>query len=107
MSFGTLEESGRHVVNIVAEEHEVLPQAVRAIQVPFEVPSGGPIEIASIPDSRLVSIPPGVYQLRFECCPELRVRLVFIKSQNPSFEIVRADAELSRTKDLVLTAWPA
>jgi competence protein J (ComJ) len=107
VSFGALEGDGSYAIELVTEVAEVLPQAERVIQVPFEVSPGGSIEIASIPDSRLVSIPPGVYQLRFECCPELRVRLVIIKSQNPSFEIVRADAELSRTKDLVLTAWPA
>jgi hypothetical protein len=107
VSFATLEGGGGHVVGIVVGESEPLPQAMRIIQVPFEVSSSGSIKVASIADNRLVSIPAGVYQLRFECCPREQVRLVFTKSESPSFEIVRADAELSATKNLVLTASPA
>jgi Competence protein J (ComJ) len=109
VSFATLEGGGCHHVEVLAERAEMSPQAIRAIQVPFEVPANGSIEIASIADSVPVRMPAGTYQLRFECfgLAPPKVRFVFLRSDSPSFEILRADAELSAIGDLVVTASPA
>ena len=89
---------------------DISADAVRVIQVPFEVPPSGNIEIASISDATALQIPPELYQLRFEClngnsAPE--INLIFIKENTPTFAILRFDSELSTVGELLLTAEPA
>lgn len=111
VSFRTVESGGGHVVELVvtSEDVELSPDAVRIIQVPFEVPSSCSIEVASVADAFPLELPSGMYALRFECFgpsehSEPRVRLVFVKKDNPTFDVLRADADLSLTGELLLEA---
>jgi|SRR6266849_3624010 len=113
-SFRTIEEAGRHSVEVIigSEPVDVASEAVRIIQVPFEAPSDGLVEIASISDAVPLSLPPGTYSLRFECfgsnaAVQPTVRLIFTQSVDAEFRIIRADRELSPTGKLVTTASPA
>lgn len=114
VSFRTIEESGPHLVAVKLETHASEPAlgAVRVIDVPFEVPPSGKIEVASISDSSLLELPAGRYQLRFECCeransPSPRVHLLFMRNPSPRFCVVRADPALSPSANLLLAASPA
>ncbi len=64
-SFRTLIESGIHTVdvNLVDQALPVSSDAVRVIEVPFDVPADGAIEVASISDSVPLTLPAGMYQL--------------------------------------------
>jgi hypothetical protein len=112
--FRTIEESGQHLVTVRlnAHEGEPGPGAIRVIDVPFEAPPGGAIEIGSISDSAPLELPSGIYQLRFECyeranSPIPRIRILFDRNNNPHFEIVRTDRALNPGVPLLLTASPA
>jgi hypothetical protein len=114
VAFRTIEEGGPHLVTVRLDAHDndLAPDAIRVIDVPFEVPPSGTIEIGSISDSVLLELPPGIYQLRYECyeranSPTPRVRLLFYRNSNPRFSIVRADRELNPGADLLLIASPA
>jgi hypothetical protein len=114
VGFRTIAEGGQHLVTvrIDANEGEPSQEAVRVIDVPFEVPPGGAVEIASISDGVPLELPSGIYQLRFECyertnSPSPRIRLLFNPDKNPSFRIVRADSELNPGVDLLRIASPA
>jgi hypothetical protein len=114
VSFRTIEEGGRHHVELVvaSEDVELSPGAVRIIQVPFEVPSCGSIEVASISDGFPLELPSRMYALRFEYfepseCSEPRVRFVFIKKDDPTFDVLRADPALALVGDLLVEASPA
>lgn len=110
-AFRTIAEGGRHLVTVTVDiaEDEPPPSAVRIIDVPFEVPADGAIEIGSISDSSLLDIPSGLYRLRFECYNPVsgepaRLSFLFIRNASPTFHIVRADSELIPGEDLLLTA---
>ncbi|MHB8886960.1 MAG: competence protein ComJ [Methylovirgula sp.] len=114
VSFATLEESGRHVIEVDAASDEVALsfEAVRIIETPFEVPLSGSIEFASISDSVTMELTPGSYTLRFEYSPAHdmslpRIKFVFAKFEKPSFKILRADPTLSAVDGLLLSASPA
>lgn len=113
VSFRTIAD-GRHLVEVIvtAKDIDLSSEAVRVIRVPFEWPSSGSIEIASIADAFPLDLPFGMYALRFECfrldgCLEPRIRLIFFKGADPRFEVLRADADLSLTGELLLTSSPA
>ena len=110
----TIAEGGRHLVTVTVDvdDEEQPSGAIRIIDVPFEAPTNGVVEIASISDSSLLKIAPGMYKLRFECYKsngnqEARIRFLFVRNANPAFHIVRADSELSPEKELLLTSSPA
>lgn len=114
VAFRTIKEAGQHLVTVKVDANEIEPppEAIRAIDVPFEVPPNGAVEIGSISDSLSFELPPGVYQLRFECygcanSPTPRVRILLRRDDNPVFRLVRADSDLQPSKDLVLTAFAA
>jgi competence protein J (ComJ) len=114
VSFRTIAGGSRHLVDVIVTSGDVdlSPEAVRIIQVPFEVPSTGSIDIASIADAYPLNLPSAMYALRFECFRpegglEPKVNLIFIRRDDPKFEVLRADTELSLTGDLLLTASPA
>jgi hypothetical protein len=113
VSFRTIAD-GRHLVEVIvtAKNIDLSSEAVRVIQVPFEGPSSGSIEIASIADAFPLDLPFGMYALRFECfrldgCLEPRIRLIFFRRADPRFEVLRADADLSITGEFLHTASPA
>jgi hypothetical protein len=96
-------------VLVTSEDVELSPDAVRIIQVPFEVPSNGSIEIASVADAFPLTLPSGVYALRYECFWsnggfEPGINLVFIRRADPTFSVLRSDPGLSLSGELLLTA---
>ena len=114
VSFRSMSESGQYSVEIVVSDHvgSVHPEAVRAVEVPFEVPADGAIEIGSILKTIPLSLPVGSYLLRCEFLQPAdaegsRVRLTFGKMDIPHFAIVCADPELSLEGDLLTMAQPA
>lgn len=114
VSFRTLAEDGQHVIEIQVVNHvsDVQQGAIRAIDVPFDVPPDSNIEIGSIFDSTPLSLPAGPYLLRCEFMGrddsgDERVRLTFATGDTPRFALLRTDPELSVTKELTLTARPA
>ena len=106
VSFRTLAEAGRHDVEILVTDDEValLASAERAIEVPFCLARGRLIEVASISDGSRVELSPGTYGLRFEGCPDLRIRLVFTRGQNPEVRLFRVDQELNPKYPLLLSS---
>jgi hypothetical protein len=109
-AFRTIAEGGQHLVTVTVDltEDEQPPGALRVIDVPFDVPADGAVEIGSISDSSVPEIPPGTYRLRYECYEPVsgqtaRIRFLFTRNTNPTFEIVRADPELSPEGELLLT----
>lgn len=114
VAFHTLEDDCDHIVVVSLELGEADPSrdAARVIDVPFEVPASGAIEIGGIFDSTALEFPPGTYQLRFEGYEQAdgeipKVRLSFRRTDSPCFRIVKADAGLDPGMDLLLTASPA
>jgi hypothetical protein len=114
VSFRTLVESGLHDIEIVTTDHcaAVGNESVRVIDVPFEVPANGAIEIGSIADTAPVTLSAGTYRLRCEFLRATkasleRVRLIFANKDEPRFSIVRADDSLSIDGDLLVSARPA
>ena len=109
VSFRTLSESGVYDVELLLGEggRPILPYVLRAIEVPFRVPSNGALEVASISDGQRLELPAGPYQLRFESLPKFKIRLVFTKAMEPKFLILRADSDLVPTIPLLQTAEPA
>lgn len=78
VSFKTPVESGTCTVEVVETHNQSSPVA-GAIEVPFDVPDDGKIEVASISDSRVVSVRAGKVTLRYEGLGENRLRLTFIQ----------------------------
>ncbi len=114
VSFRTVEESGPHLVTCKVDtlRDDIPASAIRAIEVPFAVKSDKGIEIASISESKSIDVPSGTYQLRFECYGPggdglPLIQLIFFKTDEPTFRIVKADSGLSSKRDLLLTADPA
>lgn len=110
VSFRTLTESGAHLVelDVVDQAQDLGSDVVRAIEVPFEVPADGSIEVSSISDSAPLSLHPGIYRLRCEFLDGggegvQRVRLVFSKD-TPHFALLRADEAIKASDELLTTA---
>jgi len=114
VAFATVEEGGQHVVEVAIDfdQREPSRDVVRIIDVPFEVPNGGDIEIASISDGLPLNMQPGSYQLRFEYCKPTearppKIRFQFKRDDKPVFAVVRTDADRVLAGSLILTASPA
>lgn len=114
VSFRCMVEAGQHVIEIEVVNHvgAVHPDAARVIEVPFEIPADGAVEVASIAETVPLSLPAGSFLLRCEFLepPDAageRVRLIFAKKDAPRFAVVRADPELSASGELLMTAQPA
>lgn len=113
VSFRTLIESGECNIEIDTVFRMSLPDvdAVRIIDVPFDVPENGEIEVASIAESVPLTLPSGSFLLRCELFAPRdsisRIRLIFAKNEPPKFEIVRADDGISIGADLLKNAKPA
>jgi hypothetical protein len=110
-AFRTVAEGGQHLVTVAVDvaETEQSPRAVRIIDVPFEVPADGNVEVGSSSDSSLLHIPPGIYRLRFECYEQIgsqvpTIRFLFTRNESPTFHIVRLDPDLKPGNELLLTA---
>ncbi|MEP7455226.1 competence protein ComJ [Phyllobacterium sp. SB3] len=97
------------------ERSELSGEPSRVILVPFEIPQNQ-VVIASIMDERPTVLGAGKYQLTFELLEggvqggetyEKLVRLTFVKSDAPVFEIKVADAEMNVDLPLDKNAAPA
>jgi hypothetical protein len=113
-SFRTVENSGPHVIEVMAtsEDPDLSPEAARIIEVPFEIRATGSVEIASITQRFSAEAPPSLHSLRFECflartAVQPMVKLFFIKNNNPTFRVLRADEALNLAGELVTSASPA
>jgi Competence protein J (ComJ) len=102
VSFRSLVDCGQHSVEIRVLEHSqaVHLESVRAIEVPFDVPDDGSIEVGSITQTIPINLPCGSYLLRCEFLSppnenSERVRLTFASKDTPRFAVVLADSELS------------
>jgi hypothetical protein len=111
VSFYTLVEAGVHSVEVdfVKRFPPLDEEVIRAIEVPFDVPSDGAIEVGSISETVPLAFPSGSFLLRCEFfCPaegfDGRVRLIFAKESKRHFRIVRADSMISSVKKLLITA---
>lgn len=114
VSFRCLVEAGHHLIEIAVVDRlgPLDSEAVRVINVPFEVPLDGAVELGSISETIPVSLPMGLFQLRCEffkpnSAVGARVRLTFAQMEKANFEVVRADQELSPGEVLLTTALPA
>lgn len=114
VSFRTMSEAGTHLVDIEVVDRlgAVHPGAVRAVEVPFEVPADGAIEIGSIAETVPLTLSAGSFVLRCEFLQSPgeagdRVRLTFSKEDAARFAVVRADPELAVSSELLITAEPA
>ena len=114
VSFRTMVEAGRHSIEIEVANHvgDIHADVVRVIEVPFESPADGAVEVGSIAETVPLSLPPGSFLLRCEFLQPAggageRVRLTFAKKDAPRFAVVRADPELSASGELLTTAQPA
>ena len=114
VSFRSIIEAGRHEVEIDVVNHmsAVHSDTLRAVEVPFEVPVDGAVEVGSITETIPLSLPSGLFLLRCEFLSPSdkameRARLTFAKDEATHFEIVRADPSLSIDGPLLTTANPA
>ena len=114
VSFKTLAEQGEHSVRcaLICKTVPISKNAIRVIEVPFEVPADGGLEVASISDSVPLELAEGMYQLRCEFfSPEKDakpyVNLFFLKTNSPNFSVIKADNGLSVNLPLLTNAEPA
>lgn len=114
VSFGTLESAGPLAADVFRSRafDEATSLASRVIAVPFSVPKGGAVELASIGSGVLLELPPGEYELTFEHGlddgGQMWARFYFRAVGAPvPPRIIRADAELSVPDEFVMTAQPA
>ena len=114
VSFRTVDEGGPHrmQVEVLAAAPPDHDTVARIIAVPFEVPTGERVEVASVVESVTTDVPAGTYELRFENAgrssrEQAVVRLLFQRTQAPSFRILRHDAEISPSSVLVTDTVPA
>jgi hypothetical protein len=113
VSFRTMVEAGLHEaeVEIVNRMGLVASDAVRVIEVPFDIPENGEIEIGGITETVPLTLPTGEYLLRCEFLQTTnssgRLRLVFAKNEPIHFSILLADADLTIGDELLTTAQPA
>jgi len=114
VSFRSLAESGVHSISVEVVDRLEPPgaNALRAVEVPFEVPESGRIEVSSISDTMQLSLTPGAYLLRCEFLTagqdeEGRVSLKFSRGDAAHFAISRTDSTLKAASELLTTAEPA
>lgn len=113
VSFRTLDAAGKHSVEIICVEKLPAPdaEAVRVIDVPFEIPQDGAVEVGSIVNTVPLTLPIGPCALRCEFFRSDegsgRAKLIFARGDTPRFAVVRADDQLSVQGELITTAQPA
>lgn len=114
VSFTTLVEEGTHNVelSVVADNVGLAEEAIRVIEVPFEIPLDGAVNIATITEEHSVSLEPGLYMLRAEFLPRqadstYTVRLHFMPGPLRDAKVIKADSALRVPSTLIMTAAPA
>jgi hypothetical protein len=113
VTFRTLIHAGIAEIGLSVWESSQSPSAdaKRIIDVPFEVPDDGRVEVGGFASRAIVDLPPGLYTLRFEAFEPnspayCRISLAFYKNTKPEFRIVRADPGLRIEGDLLIAASP-
>lgn len=112
VSFRTLGDGELDVSVVASKTHVPRKDAVRAIEVPFEVPSSGIVEFGSIMETKQIELPSGNYALMFETGEsndgEQWATLTFRPVAAPlPARVVKADDELSPQEPLMMEAVPA
>lgn len=112
VSFRTLDNVGLAAVMLEVKARGTLrPDTLRAIQVPFSVPSSGIVEVASIGDSRQVQVSEGDYCLVYETGlddkDEMWCSFSFIEAKEVQSLILKNDGELHPLTPLLMQAEPA
>jgi hypothetical protein len=114
VSFRTQLEAGSHIVKVHIVDHlsAIDVDSARTIEVPFEVPPDGNIEVASISESVPLVIPPSLYLLRCEFMTERqgsdhRIHLIFAGKDIPRFAVIDWNGIRTEEDDLLITAKPA
>ncbi|WP_425603348.1 competence protein ComJ [Luteimonas endophytica] len=84
VSFKTTTESGDYSLEVFDDSIGGSPnsECVTSVEVPFEVPENGEVEIASISDGCVISVTPGTVQLRFEELENNVVRISFLRKSS-------------------------
>ena len=84
VSFKTSVESGTYSLKIIDGSLDDLPdnERIATVEVPFEVPENGEIEIALISDSCIIPVTAGAVRLRFEKFDDHVVRLSFLRKNS-------------------------
>jgi len=110
VSFRTKVDDGPHEVVVACKAYADAPvEGLRVIEVPFSVTGSAPVVIASIGDEFTVDLPEGSYALRFAIAADDArcIELSFLKVDDPSFRVLRADADLRIDGPLLTSAEPA
>jgi hypothetical protein len=106
VAFGIPDHDGESEVTVaLGTPPPLAADCTRAIETPFEVPAAG-AEIGGLAGSRVLPIPPGPCQIRFDLRPRpdgqgYAIGLVFMPGAPRRFAILRRDAEMA--SDAVLT----
>jgi hypothetical protein len=92
VAFRTLEEAEHYNVNVMILKDDIdsSEEAIHAIWVPFEVPIHGVVEIGSISDGVQIELPQGEYNLLYEELGNRQLRLSFVVSAEPHFEVLKS-----------------
>ncbi|XYH94296.1 competence protein ComJ [Sorangium sp. So ce1128] len=111
VSFRTLDTEGP--ISVIVKKDTALnvsPPAIRAIQVPFHVPSGVGVEVGTIIETVEIDLDPGDYTLLFEHGRDndsgMWGMLRFVPGTTAP-RILRSDGELSPGEELLMDAQPA
>jgi hypothetical protein len=111
VSFRALENGPTMVEIATADALLLRASTVRAIRVPFDVPSSGELEIASITDGARWKVEPGEYAIVFETGHDSDnspvCRFTFIRGGDQEPKVLKADGELRVPEVLLMTAEPA
>ncbi|MDC7789669.1 competence protein ComJ [Rhodoplanes sp. TEM] len=114
VSFRTLEEFGAHTIEVLVPNRAdpIDGTVARAIEVPFEIPENGAVDIASIADAASLRLPAGPCLLRCEMTAKddntkPHVRFVFARMNAGRFGVVRADDGISAGDRYLTAAEPA
>jgi hypothetical protein len=111
VSFGTLSNDVECKITVrVTDKKEVDTNVIRAIAVPCQIGNKG-IEVGSVMETKAINIEEGMYELLFTV-KRLENGLgdysfIFIKSNNPKANIIKADDELNPPSVIVMNAKPA
>ena len=86
VSFKTSNENAEYSLAISISDNPLIStdDSIFKVEVPFQVPQHGIIEIASISDGFQIELEHGSYSLLFEELPSERIKLSFCKNMNKS-----------------------
>ncbi|MDQ0458478.1 competence protein ComJ [Rhizobium paknamense] len=107
VSFGVPDHDGECLIRVdIADAINVSDAAEWAVQTPFDV-TATPVKIGTIGNLKDVNVPPGKFNLMFEALPGQPVgdyafvlNLIFVRTEEPEFKILKAGDELTTDKVL-------